>query len=80
MMAGTDQYRAQVMGVRGWVDGGLFTKERDAIKDAQRLADQYGQDVRVIPVPATDEDLPGLWSQADLSGGWADAEGGDDAR
>lgn len=42
------QYRAQVKGVNGWVDGGLFVKLADAERDATRLAATYDRPVRVI--------------------------------
>lgn len=43
------RYRAQVLGVNGWVDGGLFTREKEAMKDAERLADLFGLPTRVVP-------------------------------
>lgn len=43
-------FRAQVRSNDGsvWVNGGLFTKRKNAEADAQRLVEQYGNEVRVI--------------------------------
>lgn len=45
------KYRAQVEGVSGWVDGGLFADKTDAQADAERLAGIYDATTRVIPQP-----------------------------
>jgi hypothetical protein len=44
----TIRYRAQVQGVNGWVDGGLFVKREDAVTDGVRLAALYQAPTRVI--------------------------------
>lgn len=44
----TYRFRAQVHGVNGWVDGGLFTRRKGAEKDAARLADLFDRPVRVL--------------------------------
>lgn len=42
------RYRAQVLGVNGWVDGVLYTTRKDAEKDAEHLAEFYGREVRIV--------------------------------
>lgn len=46
-------FRAQVLGVNGWVDGGLFVREKDAAADARWLAERYGGEVRVTDADQT---------------------------
>lgn len=43
-------FRAQVRSNDGsaWVDGGYFTKRKNAEADAERLAELFGNEVRVI--------------------------------
>lgn len=43
-------FRAQVHGVNGWVDGGLFARRKDAETNAADLAEQYASEVRVLEV------------------------------
>lgn len=47
---GDCSYRAQVLSNDGstWVNGGLFRKRINAEKDAVRLADLYGNRVRLV--------------------------------
>jgi hypothetical protein len=42
------RYRAQALGVSGWVDEGLFIRRQDAERDALRMALAYATVTRVI--------------------------------
>lgn len=47
-MSDPERFRAQVHGVNGWVDGGLFVRRKDAERDAARLSDLFNRPVRVL--------------------------------
>lgn len=41
-------FRAQVMGVNGWVDGSVFAREQDAVAEAAEFAERYGSETQVV--------------------------------
>lgn len=53
----TVRFRAQVLGVNGWVDGGQFGRRKDADADAARMTALYDREVRVVALHTTEKDV-----------------------
>ncbi|WP_258334792.1 hypothetical protein [Escherichia coli] len=41
-------FRAQVRGVNGWVDGGLYARRKDAERNTTDLAERFDAEVRIL--------------------------------